>query len=301
MNGNRFLLKIKTFFIVSVIGIFCFSGILYAQFASDTLVNDDGSAFEQLLRNGIPSIAIHGDTVYSTWQDARAGAATSNTIGYDVYFAKGTVDSTGKITFGTNVRVNDTAQSASSGHTAVPSIAVASDGTIFIVWKDDRDQSNSDGESIYLARSVDGGTSFLANQKIDILPSTEAYRHRRSPRVAAADGYVYVTFGKGLSEALEISISSDNGVTFGSVQEILSLPADESVIAADGSYVYIASVLTISQGVGLPSKSNVMLYVSSDHGQTFGTGMLINDDGMDKQPQDISMAAAGQSLPGLAG
>ncbi len=226
----------KGFFLLSgFLIVFCFSTVVYAQFSSDVLVNDDATAYNQYIRNGTPSIAIHENTVYSTWLDARTDGGAN---GYDVYFAKGTVDTTGKITFGANVKVNDLAQSAKDEHTAYPSIAVSSDGTIFIVWKDGR----NDEDDIYLARSTDGGTIFLANQQIDILPSTEVYRHRRSPRVAAADGYVYVIFGKGLHESLEINISSDNGATFGTAVEITSSTADESVIAADGSNVYIAHI-----------------------------------------------------------
>jgi len=303
MKAKSGLKRCITLIAVWVISIFCSNIVAHAQFSTDTLVNDDNTEFNQFIHNGIPSVAIHGNTVFATWLDARAGATTGDTA-RDVYFARGTMDADGKVTFGVNVRVNDTDQSAYSDWTAAPSIAVASDGTIFIVWKDNRDETglaDSQGNSIYLARSVDGGVSFLANQKMDILPSTEVYLHRRSPRVAAANGYVYVTFGKGLQSSLEMAISNDNGASFGSVQESLSIPADDSVIAADGSYLYIGYISTKSQGVGLPTKQEVILYISSDYGQTFGSQVVINDDAPtdpadEKNKEHLSIAASGENL-----
>ncbi|MEA2060667.1 MAG: sialidase family protein [Thermodesulfobacteriota bacterium] len=294
--------KITVIIAIGIISVF-FAGPAHAQFGSDTLVNDDNTEFNQFIHNGIPSVAIHGNTVFATWLDSRAGATTVD-MGRDVYFAKGTMDAAGKVTFGANVRVKDIDQSACSEGPSAPSIAVTSDGTICIVWKDNRDNTglaDSQGDSIYLARSVDDGISFMVSQKLDILPDTEAYLHRRSPRVAAAGGYVYVTFGKGMQDSLEMVVSSDNGQTFGSVQEILPVPADESVISADSSYLYIGYISTVSQGVGLPAKHEVILYISSDYGQTFGNPIVINDDAPadpaeEKNREHLSIAASGDNL-----
>ncbi len=273
---NSFIFLMSTFLLIA----FGSFSSVQADFSTDVLVNDDGTTYDQILYDyGLHSVAIHGSDVYATWLDGRVDGILTDS---DVYFAKGTIDANGNISFLPNVKVNDVNQSAGIGHTSPPTITVASDGTIFIVWKDTRNGE----DDIYLARSTDGGNTFSANQKIDNLPSTEAYTHRRSPKVVAADGYVYVIFGKGLASSLEMSISSDNGVTFSTPSEISQFAADDTVIAADGAYVYIAR----------PDNNKIMLSISSDHGQSFGTPFEVSDDMTGATKDTVSIAASGNNL-----
>ncbi|MBF0201837.1 MAG: exo-alpha-sialidase, partial [Desulfamplus sp.] len=264
-------------------------------------VNDDATEFDQYLpKPGIPSIVMYENMVYATWIDSRAGGTTGSNR--DIYFAKGTMDATGKITFSQNIKINDTQQTSAATWVGAPAMALSQDGAIFIVWSDNRlDDDGGEGMSIFLARSLDGGETFLANQWIDDLPAQESYRHRRSPRIAAGDGYVYITFGKGAHASLEMAVSDDNGATFSTPREILPVPADTSVMAAQGSSLYIAHIASESQGSGLPPKYEVILHASHDNGQNFGPAIKINDDrpedpALEKNKDDLSMAASGENV-----
>ena len=65
--------------------------------------------------------------------------------------------------FGPNVRVDDTGVDPSDQNS--PSISVSEDGTIYVVWTDERNSSLY--EDIYGATSVDGGTTFGSSVKIN--------------------------------------------------------------------------------------------------------------------------------------
>ncbi len=293
MRSNYFLLKFKLFFMIfSLLIVWGLFSSVYADFSTDVMVNDDGTSYDQTLYNyGLHSVAIHGNDVYATWLDGRDEKTDGTGVHDDVYFAKGVIDSNGNVTFGNNIRVNDVDQSSYPSHTAMPNIAVTSDGTIFIVWTDQRNGE----QDIYLSKSTDGGATFSANKKIDNLPSSEPYTHRRSPKIAAADGYVYVIFGKGLESSvepynLEISISSDNGQTFGAVTGISTFGADDTVLAADGKYVYIAETKDKN------TNAKIMLSISSDHGQSFDSPFEVSDDTTGATKDTVSIAASGNNL-----
>lgn len=65
--------------------------------------------------------------------------------------------------FGPNVRVDDTGVDPSDQNS--PSIALSEDGTIYVVWTDERNSSLY--EDIYGATSVDGGATFGSSVKIN--------------------------------------------------------------------------------------------------------------------------------------
>ena|GEM_PF-4215938 len=114
-------------------------------------VDDTGSAGSSQLE---PSIAAapNGD-VYVSWTDTRRNEGFNI---YDTYFARST---DGGLSFLENVIVNDDAEGNNQMHSE---IAVDSEGGIYAVWDDYRD----DRWDIYFARSTDGGASFSANAKV---------------------------------------------------------------------------------------------------------------------------------------
>lgn len=116
-------------------------------FGPNVRVNDDIGRAGQLY----PSLAVDArGTLYLAWHDFRKGDQ-------DIYFAKST---DGGKTFSRNLRVNDDAGTAGQFN---PSLAVDTDGTVFLAWHDLR-EGNAD---IYFAVSRDGGATFSPNIRLN--------------------------------------------------------------------------------------------------------------------------------------
>jgi hypothetical protein len=128
-----------------------------STFGSNVKVDDDSTPRD----HEFPCITVDAlGNIYVVWDDRRGGTKTAS----DIYFAKST---DGGITFGPNVKINDddteTVQLS-------PNIAVGTDGTIYVAWKDYRnqildDQGHPDNSDIYVSTSTDGGLTFSPNQK----------------------------------------------------------------------------------------------------------------------------------------
>jgi len=102
-----------------------------------------------------PAIAVSGSgTVYLVWQDNRKSKFEN-----DIYFTKST---DGGATFTKNVKVDDSAGNLSWQER--PSIAVTSNGVIYVAWTDDREGATH--MRIRGAYSTDGGATFSASSKI---------------------------------------------------------------------------------------------------------------------------------------
>jgi len=107
-----------------------------ASFGANVRVDDTGS---NLFAQMGPSIAVHGNgNIYVAWYDARNGATN-----WDIYYA---VSTNGGASFGTNIRVDDSAVSSSQ---TWPDIKVDSIGDVYVVWQDNRN-GNYD---IYFSRT----------------------------------------------------------------------------------------------------------------------------------------------------
>jgi len=96
------------------------------------------------------------------WDDYRDGTNS----GYDVYFSKST---NGGASFGPNVKIN---HDGTKYDQTTSSIAVGSDGTIYVTWRDYRNQvPDSHGQptnaDIFISASTDGGLSFLSEVRVD--------------------------------------------------------------------------------------------------------------------------------------
>jgi hypothetical protein len=224
-------------------------GLVLAEFGSYVKVNDDSTSYDQVLNSFFTQNAIIDDTVYAVWHDGRMGGD-----GGDVYFAKGTISPAGDLTWADNIRVSDGTKTVNPTKVSGPDIAVDEDGVIYVVWT----YSRQDSPGLYLSRSLDDGESFQPEQLIS---------DRSYPKVAAADGYVYIMCGYNFG-GLAVYTSQDSGESFAEPTEVAD-GAGPSIIAADGDYVYLAK-----------SHSNdIYMTRSSDHGESFGDWMLINDDG----------------------
>jgi hypothetical protein len=102
-----------------------------------------------------PAMAISGTgTIYLAWQDNR-----KSKFDYDIFFAKST---DGGVTFSNNIKVDDSSGSISWQER--PSIAVTSNGIVYVAWTDDR--TGLGQTRIRGAYSTDGGATFSASSEI---------------------------------------------------------------------------------------------------------------------------------------
>lgn len=126
-----------------------------ASFGTAVLVDNDAADQQR------PDLATYGPlNVYVVWQDLRNGD-------WDIYFAR---SSNGGISFSTPVQVSDASAGSDQSY---PSIAVASNGDIIVVWQDYRDNN----WEIYSSISTDGGDSFGANVRVNNPSPTNEQRY----------------------------------------------------------------------------------------------------------------------------
>jgi hypothetical protein len=145
------------------------------SFDTNVRVDDDTIGASQTN----PTMAINGNTVYVTWQDDRLGD-------YNIRFAKST---NGGDTFGPSVRVDDSTQ----GNQQYPSIMVAGNGDIYIVWQDNRRTLASGDYDIYFSKSTDGGATFNTNVRVDSTGSSDY--DQKYPKIAIGSGNnIYVVW-----------------------------------------------------------------------------------------------------------
>jgi hypothetical protein len=112
-----------------------------------------------------PDIVVQGNTVYAVWGDGRDDDAFGSFR--QVFFAKST---DGGVTWGSNVRVGRVDYDDWTDH---PQIAVAADGTIWIVWYLFYQPESNQTNEIRIAKSTDGGQSFTVQTVVDGFPGAE--------------------------------------------------------------------------------------------------------------------------------
>ena len=92
-------------------------------------------------------------TVFCTWNDGRRESG-----GTDIYLARSTDQG---VSFGSNIRVNPT--NGETGKTRTGSMLGAYGSQVFVVWREEEDNSGSD-RKILFAHSTDQGNTFAAEQ-----------------------------------------------------------------------------------------------------------------------------------------
>ena len=257
-----------------------------AEFRTDVRVNDDTGDEGQMIGPEKTAVVMRDNIVYAVWQDFRN---VSDNLRPDIYFAKGTIDDTGNVTFSENVMVNDIPHSPLNDKPSAPAMAVGEDGIIYVVWTDMRNVDNQlEGVDVYFSRSTDGGNSFETNQ---LIGSTTG--GSRAASIAVTGSHVYIVYEHCCdpeNNVLDFVVSSDKGQSFGDLEPIF-IPEDgvtasgQPCIAAKDNYVYIAFQ-------SITSYSDVALMISSDYGSSFfELEEEISDDGGENSSQSaISIA-----------
>ena len=198
--------------------------------AADVRLNRGPAGFTVAVE---PTIRADGTSVYVTWQDDRLGAN-------DVFFDR-SLDG-GTTWLGQQVRVNT---NAGPGKTSRSHMAV-DDGAVYVVWWDLRHTVGIDGD-IYFNRSLDDGTSWLANDvRIDRDPTGLAWSF--NPRVAARGDTVHVVWLDRRDGQPDVyyTRSADAGSTWPAADVRLDTDAAGAAestharMVASGSSVYVA-------------------------------------------------------------
>lgn len=195
----------------------------------------------------------------------------------------------------TSVRADD----ATDSFRTSPDLAVGGDGSIHVVWQDER---NGDSD-VYFSRSVDGGQTFSPDVRVNDDGGTA---NQDAPSIAVgAGGNIYAVWRdwrKGASDIF-FSKSTDGGATFGdglmndNDVEVDDYPSgamhDYPVVAVDGFESIFVAWRDTRNGF---SDQDIYFTQSEDGGLTFGDGLendndiKVNDDLVDTDQELPAMA-----------
>ena len=164
----------------------------------------------------LPTITVGpGGQVYVAWVDCLTDQDCS-TANPDIYFAKST---DGGQHFSARVLVSDDGPTAFAN---APKIATDQNGTIYIVWHDNRAATlGDDSWDVYLSKSTDGGVSFSDSVLVD---QHIANDYQYEPDLAVTpSGTVYVSWNRYYFDSqlqqwdydVYVAKSVDGGSSFG--------------------------------------------------------------------------------------
>jgi hypothetical protein len=188
--------------------------------------------------------------------------------------------------FGSNVRVNDDITEVIR---ETPEIAVDGTGNIYTVWTDYR---NGDPD-IYFASSSDRGKTFSPSIRINDDGAGNTQIH---PDIAVdGSGNIYITWQDGRNDLYDVYFtnSSDGGITFSPNRVVDSAPFGESqeypsVAVDDIGTIFIG--WADDEGTG---DWNIYCSNSTDGGQSFSSGVKVNDDITTADQKTARMTASG--------
>jgi hypothetical protein len=193
---------------------------------------------------------------------------------------------------GVPVRVNRQAGGATAWRGDQPSLAVAGDGSVYVVWTARVDAGGRHGTDLYMSVSNDRAQSFASEVKIndDKIPGP----HGMHSLAIAKDGRVYVgwlderniqkpkpsTKGEGhhmeSNRDLFIAHSTDGGRTFSTNRKIASeaCPCCKTALAVANDGTLYAGWRQVLPG----SYRHIAVMSSTDGGASFSSPVIVSDD-----------------------
>jgi hypothetical protein len=242
-------------------------------------------------------VSPEGKPVNSGGENSPAFVATPNEIytawneGGDLRFARSV--SWGE-SFEKPIKITDKTGDSFSGY---PSIGVAPNQDVFVVWIDTRDQSgkSDDNYAVYMARSTDHGVSFGKNIRValKICPCC------RPTLAFGPHGEVMVIWRHvypGPIHDMTVAVSSDEGTTFSAPQRVAvdnwkidGCPDSGPAVARGGNRVYVAWLTEAS-----PEISGVRLTWSDDAGRTWAPAVMGSQNILDANYPAMSVADDGR-------
>jgi hypothetical protein len=170
--------------------------------------------------------------------------------------------------FTTPVAVRDIESPRYSGF---PDMAVAPDGSVDVVWLDERDNDSKSGDisSVYFAKSTDGGRSFGRNVRV----ATNTCSCCRPSIAVDSKGRIYVAWRHNFDDVRDMAVATsvDGGKTFSPLVRVSKdgwvihgCPESGPSLLPVGSRLYIAWFT-----VGADSRPRVLAARSDDQGRSF--------------------------------
>ena len=181
-----------------------------------------------------------------------------------------------------------------------PSVALGSDGTIYVCWADE----NTSGDyGIFFAKSTDGGNSFTPRVAVDevgtnIRPRIAVYGTGATARVYVA--YTYVQDASNYDYDIYLTYSTNGGASFGYMVGISTdgYYSDVAAIAVDAAdYVYVAYTYAWWSGGGCDDSDvevDIRLAVSYNGGSSWRSTITIAGvSGHDEELPAIAVSGSG--------
>lgn len=246
-------------------------------FSQPVIMNDNKANDQQ---NPV-IIAVPNDGLFAVWQDPRSGND-------DIYTAR---SSNNGSAFLANKRADD---SVGASKQIEPAVAVSGNGTLFIVWQDNR-RSTYDYD-IFMTRSFDNGATFTKNIRVDDPTSNLSWQER--PSVAVTNnGAVYVAWTDDRLGATHLRIrgaySTDWGATFSASKELVANGStsgqDAVALASSGNRIFAVFLDRVS------GASHPYVCVSTNGGKSFSAPARLDGTGDPGFPQSSITVA---SMPG---
>jgi len=227
-------------------------------------------------------VAGRDGTAYVAWVEHRGKEA-------DVWLSH--LDTEGR-PLGQPLRVNAKAGEATAWHGDPPTLALAPDNTIYVVWTA-RAAEKGHANTLYLSASRDGGQTFAAPVKVN--DDEKPCAHGMHSMVVGADGRVYVawldernvaplppapkTAGHAHKESnreLYFAASTDGGRTFSPNRRVATevCPCCKTSLAVGADGCVYASWRQVLPG----EFRHIAVASTNDGGQTFSDPVVVSDD-----------------------
>ncbi|HLM24401.1 MAG TPA: sialidase family protein, partial [Pyrinomonadaceae bacterium] len=216
---------------------------------------------------------------------------------------------------GSAVRVNRRPGAATAWRGDQPSVAVASNGAVYVLWTAQVEAGETHGTDIYLSSSTDGGQSFASEVKVNDDKALGA--HGMHSLAVAKDGRIYASWldernvhaptpstkaeGHHMesNRELYVAYSTDGGLTFSVNRKVASdvCPCCKTALAVSAYGTLYAGWRQVLPG----NYRHIAVASSTDGGTKFSTPVIVSDDrwmlqGCPVSGPSLSVDAASGSL-----
>lgn len=168
-------------------------------------------------------------------------------------------------------------------YSGFPDMAVAPDGSVNVVWLDERDYGSKSGDvsSVYFARSTDGGKSFGRNVRV----AAHTCSCCRPTVAVDSKGRIYVAWRHNFDDVRDMAVATsvDGGKTFSPLARVSKdgwvihgCPESGPSLLPVGNRLYIAWFT-----VGADSRPRVLASWSDDQGRSFAAPVELSTGVLD--------------------